>query len=282
VAVLAVFQPDPLSLARITTALSEPHEVVSFAHWAELREALERFPADGCLLDPYHASHPVGLADIRQLRERHPSLAIVVYADFSGHEMDLFTLGRFQIDGVVPAGRNESVWEIRETVAEALVSSVAQRVLSSLERRLSRFPLDCLRWAIENSHRTPGVAQIADAFAQSPGSLARRLRREGAPTAGRLLLWGRLVRATQMLGERGSTVERAAFAVGYSSGAALARALRRETGHPPGEVLRRGGVGCVLDGFVNREIRTLTPRTAGRWRAARERAFPRSRRGETP
>jgi AraC-like DNA-binding protein len=272
-AVLAVFQPDPLSLARITRALSDQHEVVTFPDWAALRDGLERLPADGCLLDPYHTSHPVGLTEIRHLRERHGSLAIIVYADFGGHEMDLFTLGRFQIDGVVPAGGYESVRQIQETVADALVSSVAQRVLSSLERRLSRFPLDCLRWAIENSHRAPGVPQIAEAFARSPGSFARRLRREGAPTAGRLLLWGRLFRAAHMLGERGATVERVAYAVGYSSGAALARALRRETGHPPGEVLRRGGIGCVLDGFMNREIRTLTPRTAGRWRTHPRRAF---------
>jgi AraC-like DNA-binding protein len=187
--------------------------------------------------------------------------------------MDLFTLGRLQIDGVVPAGGYESERQIRETVADALVSSVAQRVLSSLRRRLSRFPLDCLRWAIENSHRAPDVPQIAEAFARSPGSLARKLRREGAPTAGRLLLWGRLFRATHMLGERGATIEKVAFAVGYSSGAALARALRREAGHPPGEVLRRGGIGCVLDGFVNREVRTLRPRSSGRWRVPARRTL---------
>ena len=279
VAVLAVLQPDALTLARITKALSGSHELVVFSDWRALREGLERLPADACLVDPYHGTGPFGLSDVHALRERHVQLAIIVVADFTGREMDLFTLGRIQVDAVIPACSQESAREIREAVQEGLVASVAQRVLTSLERHLSRLGLDCMRWAIENSHRAPAAPDMADAFARSPGALANRLRRDGAPTAGRLLLWGRLFRAVHMLRSEGLTVERAAYAVGYSSGAALSRALRRETSHAPGEVLRRGGIACVLDGFMRKETRSQRARTSERWRAPRPHPYLVSRRG---
>lgn len=277
-AVLAVLQPDPLTLARINAALSVSHELVVYRDWRQLREGLERVPADACLVDPYCGTAPFGLSDVHALRERHPQIAIVVVADFKGREMDLFTLGRIQVDGVIPSCSQESAREIRAAVQEGLVASVAQRVLGSLERHLARFGLDCLRWAIENSHRSPAVPAMADAFARSPGALAGKLRRDGAPTAGRILLWGRLFRAVHMLRSEGLTVERAAFAVGYSSGAALSRALRREVGWAPGEVLRRGGIACVLDGFVRREARTHRVRAAARWRAPMSHLLLRPRR----
>jgi AraC-like DNA-binding protein len=192
--------------------------------------------------------------------------------------MDLYTLGRYQIDGVVPAARTESVREVRETVSEALATSVAARVASSLGRRVSGLGLDCLKWAIENSHRTPRVEHLAEAFASSARSLTRRLRRGGAPSPGRILLWGKLFRAVHMLSDRESTVEQVAFALGYSSGAALARALRRETGYPPVKVLRRGGLGCVLDGFARKEVRTAGAR-APHWRPSSPAVAPRPQGG---
>jgi AraC-like DNA-binding protein len=275
-ALLAVFQPDQRSLARLTTALGDKHELVSFPRWPEMREALDRLPADGCLLDPYQAAGPVELDDIQRLRERHPSLAIIVYGDFKGHEMDLYTLGRFQIDGVVPAGKEESVHEVRETVAEALASSVAARVAASLERSVSRLCLDGLKWAIENSHREPTVEDLAEALNRTPRSLSSTLRREGSPTPQRILLWGRLFRATHMLLDRAATVEQVAYMLGYSSGAALARALRRETGYPPAKILERGGIGCVLDAFVRAEVKAAAPKRAHGWRPSPPRTLQRS------
>jgi AraC-like DNA-binding protein len=77
-----------------------------------------------------------------------------------------------------------------------------------------------------------------------------------------------------MLSDRRTSVEQVAYALGYSSGAALARALRRETGYPPVDVLSRGGIGCVLDGFARRELRAPT-RSAPLWRPAAPGALPR-------
>jgi AraC-like DNA-binding protein len=266
VALLAVFQPDARALARISSALGGKHELVEYSDWGTFHEALDKLPSDGCLIDPYRAGGSIDLGDIQRLRERHPSLAIIVYADFKGHEMDLYTLGRYQIDGVVPAGKSQSDLDVRETISEALASSVAARVGASLGRSLSPTALDGLKWAIEHSHRRPKVKDLAEALSHSTRSLAGALRKSGAPSPGRLLLWGKLFRAVHVLSDGHNTVEEVAYALGYSSGAALSRALRRETGHPPGEIQRRGGIGCLLDAFTRKEMRSTAARSGHRWR----------------
>ena len=278
-ALLAVFQPNPLARARIATALAGVHELVPFSDWGTFFHALETMPADGCLLDPYQPGQPVELAEIQRLRERHPALAIVVHGDFKGPEMDLYTLGRLRIDGVVPAAKWNGGQQMRETISEALASSVASRVVASLSPRLPQLALDCLKWSIENSHRNPTAEELAEPFAPSSRSLSRMLRKAGAPSPVRILLWGRLFRAAHMLTDGCTTVEQAAFSLGYSSGAALARALRRETGYPPGELLRRGGIGCVLDGFAWKEIKPLPARSAPAWRSSGTTPAPRPSKG---
>jgi len=266
VAHFVVLQPDPLFLARLRGALEEQHDLMPVADWQSLREALQRLPAEACVLDPYGPGQVVGMREVQRLRKHHPTVAIVVYADFRGREMDLFTLGRLQVDGVVPAQPHDGPWQIRTAISDALARAVAARVVAALGARLPRVGLDCLRWAIENANRGATVADLARHFSRSPDVLARRLRRKGSPPPERILLWGRIFRATHLLTQRGSTVEGVAYEVGYSSAAALARALRSATGHSPTGIRRRGGVPCALDGFFRKEARPLRIRTGTRWR----------------
>jgi AraC-like DNA-binding protein len=276
VALLAVLQPDALSLARLASALGDQHHLVLSDDWVTLQDALQNKAVDGCVLELYHPAQPIGLTEVEQLRERHPTLAIVVYADFRGRELDLFALGRLHVDGVVPAGKQESLRQIRETVAAALALSMAARVIATIGERLPAVGRECLRWAIENAHSQPTVREMASSLSRVARSLARSLRAEGSPSPGRLLLWGRLFRATQMLTDRGASVERVAFALGYSSGAALGRALRRETGYSPRDVLLRGGVACVLEGFLKNESPAPPPSAKPRWSTPAKRPhFPR-------
>jgi len=266
-ALLAVLQPDQLARARLTTALRGQHELVLLPDLPSMWHALERLPADGCILDIYNPKHPVSLTELERFRRSHASVALIVYADFNGREMDLFSIGRLRVDGVVLAGTDESARKTRETVAQALASSMASRIVASLERQLHKLGAECLRWAIENAHHAPSARDLAESFSLTRRTLAKRLRGQNLPSPGRLLLWGRLIRATHMLRDGKATVERVAYAVGYSSGAALARALRRETGHYPREVMRRGGPIWVAEAFVRREASTAGPRKHLRWSA---------------
>lgn len=264
-ALLAVLQSDPYALARLASAIGGGHEILPCADWKALWETLGRLPLDGCVVDVYQPSRAVGFRELQRLRKRRPTLAIMAYADFAGREMDLFELGRLRVDAVLPLGRDETQRRIRDAVHEALVSSLAARVTVALRGRLPAPGPDLLRWTIENAHRQPRVGELAEAFCFTRRSLAAALESASLPPGARLLLWGRLFRAAQRLDDGGVTIEHVALSLGYSTGAALARALRRRTGHAPVELRRRGVLACVLDAYLREEARRGAPGALPSW-----------------
>lgn len=272
-ALLALLQQDSLSVARLTSALGGAHELVPCSDWKTLWESVRLRPLDGCIVDVYLPTRAAGLRELHRLRRRFPGLALVVYADFTGRERDLFALGRLKVDGVVLAGAEECARRTRDAVTEALATSVAARVLSALTGLLQPPGLDCLRWSIENAHRKPSVADMAEALSLSPRALARRLHGAGLPTAARLLLWGRLFRAAHLLESSTTTVEQVAFSLRYSTGAALARSIRREAGCSPRELARLGGTRWLVEAFLRRDAPSR-PRRA--WVRPTTWAFPAS------
>lgn len=247
---LAVLQSDPVARARLRRALSGIHDLVEVSGWPALRETVLSHAVEGCIVDPYTPFGPPRLRDLFDLRRHEPPTALVVYADFTGREEDLFRLGREGIDGVIPAGVGDGGHAIRETVRHALGVSAAARVRRSLDGRYDPTATAALGWAIANADRSPRVEDLADGLRTTPATLTRTLRRLGLPTPRRLLLWGRVFRATHMLRSTGRTVERVAFILGYQSGSSLARAFRRTTGLPPVETLRKGGVTRLLRTFL--------------------------------
>lgn len=258
-ALLATLQYDPTADARLRTALASAHDLLPTADWTVLWDVIHNRPVEGCIVDPYHPTEPTRLRELIRLRRREPPLAIVVYADFVGREMDLFELGHLNVDSVILAGTGDSSPLIRKSVTHALGSSVAQRVARSITGRLPPLGVDSLRWSIEYAHRAPGVTDLATGVHRHPRELAADLRDDHLPTPRRFLLWGRVFRAAYMLRNSDCTVEQAAYTLGYASGTGLARAVKRETGHPPTEVMRRGGIACVLDAFLRSCPRRPSP-----------------------
>ena len=174
-ATLAIIQTDARVAARIGTALGGMHDLMVRSSWRALRELLRREDVDGCIVDVDHPNREGARAEIRALRARHISLAIVAYVDASA-QPDFYDLGGLGV---------------------------------------------------------------------GPTTLARGLRRTGLPPPSQFLVWGRLLVAGAFLARDGRTVEEAAFALGYSSASALARAMKRKTGLTPGEVAVAGGMASV-------------------------------------
>lgn len=264
-ALLALLQSDQRAAARLQGALGQDHELLHFKTWERFWSAVSREPVEGCILDIYHPDRPISLTRIHKLRHRHPKLAIVVYSDFSGREMELFQLGRLSVDGVILAGRGDDHHKMREAVRMALAASVASRVADALQGRIASVGLLVLQWAVEHAHEHPGVDELAQALCVSPSSLSRELRVLGLPTARRLLLWGRLLQAGRLLESRGTTAEGVAFRLGYSTASGLRRALKTHCGHPPTGVAARGGLSWVVQCFIKRELDEPSP--APRWRS---------------
>ena len=249
-AILAVLQPNAPSLARLRAALGAEHRLVECASWQAVWEAVHGEGAEGCIVEMAEGGRALALRELQRLRRHRPPLALVVEADFRGRELDLFGLGRIGVDGVLPAETVPGPAEVRAVIQRALARALATRVTETLEGRLADSAIEALRWAITHALEDPTVDDLATAMGRSAATLARELREARLPSPRRMLLWGRLFQAARLLVATDRSVESVALSLGYSSRTALARAIRRETGFPPTEVVRRGGVSCVLEGFL--------------------------------
>ena len=79
--------------------------------------------------------------------------------------------------------------------------------------------------------------------------LGYRLATIGLPSPGALISWGRLTMAALFWQECGGTVEQAALAAGFGSGAAFRQMLLRHTGLSASE-LRERGASALLSAFA--------------------------------
>ena len=262
---LAILQPEARAEARLGDAVGSMHRVTFVRSWAELRRLLSREALDGCVVDADYPNREAAVTEMRMLRERHGDLALVVYADVQENDFELYRFGGLGVNSVVLARRPPWSAGIRSAIERALSSSRADRVRSALDGRYDPDASAAVAWAVENAERTPRVEDFAAAQGKSARELAVLLRRNGLPSPGRLLMWGRLLRAGAYLGKDGRTVEDTALRLGYSSASAMARAMKRETGKTPGEVARGGGLPFVQTRLFQRQH--------GRRRAAGHRAL---------
>lgn len=251
-AVLACLQRDPRASARIVEALGEDHILLACPGWERLWEVLRTHRVNGCILDLERPDREEALREVQQLRLEHHGVALVVYTDFSGRELDLFRLGRLGVDAVLLAGSDDDSAAIRRATEAALASALASSVATHLEGRVDPLGVLALRWAVEHARSAPGVAGLAEGLGLSPRVLNDRLRERRLPSAGRILLWGRLLQAAGMMGGSGVRFESVAWKLGYSSGSALRRALRHHAGLSGTEIAASSGVEEVLDVLVER------------------------------
>ena len=225
-----------------------------YEEWTSLSKALESDGFHGCIVDLDDPGDRLALGDVVELRRAHPLLAIVVCADFRDRQLDLSHLGQIGVDSIILANREDEMGAIRNAVIHGLASAVAGRVTRELRERVPARAIDCLRIAIEHADRSFRVKDLASLLSVRVETLNRQLRRQGLPSVNRFLIWGRLFRATQLLGFRGATVESVAYAVGYSSAAALTRTLKRFSGWSPAAFAKGDGLLRMMEAFLVRGL----------------------------
>ncbi len=249
-ALLALLQPDARGLARVREALRSQHELLACSTWADLLRAVSDHPVQGCIIDAYSPSISISDEDLRELACIKAGVAILVYSDFARREFELFRLGQQQVDAIIMADFEDSPWQIQQATARALSAAVATHLESRLANTISGVELEALLWAAEHALSQPRVEDLARAMGLSAWRLARALPDSGLSSAREILLWGRLFQAGRLLPEPKTTVEDVAYRLGYSSHSAFRRALRSRVGLAPKEVIRKGGLACVLDAFL--------------------------------
>jgi AraC-like DNA-binding protein len=177
-----------------------------------------------------------------------------VVSEFKGKEMELYRLGRMNVDGVIRMEEEPTPRDILAVVDRALAARLADQVVRTAALHLPPLVQEAIRWAIEHAETKPQVSRMAEALAVGPRVLLREMKSLGLCPPRDLLLWGRLIRASDLLERDGETVESAAFQIGYSTGGALGKALKQKVGLGPTDLLRSGGLDLTLETFRRRVL----------------------------
>lgn len=249
---------DPLLRARFHGALVRHHHVLDLSRWAALPGTiLMRAPH----VLAFVAGEDGGAVDgqLGWLRRRHPSLALLAYVHLLSHPRDAWALGSAGADGLVVAGVNDDRPALRSAVGRVLARAVARRVARGLTGRVDPLLVRCAARATDGATEALTPEHLAEAEGVGVRSLGRNLRQRNLPPPGRILRWGGHFHAAAALDRNDITVERLAHALGYSSGPALGRALRRDVGLAPSSLRERGALACAVDAFVAREGGTGSP-----------------------
>ncbi|MFC1574896.1 helix-turn-helix domain-containing protein [Gemmatimonadota bacterium] len=252
---ILLLQPEPRAFAALSGALEPHYRVGRIQDGRELERHLRRQEPRGTILDIFDCTPPIPLTTLRLIRRKHPSVALMVAADFTGREMELYHLGRLSVDGVIRLDEAPSAREIRSVVGGALSASLAQVVVETVAGDLPPLAKEAIRWAIEHAEARPQVSDLAAALAMTPRSILREASSMNLPTPRTLLLWGRLIQATYLLERPHETVESVAYRLGYATGGTLRKALRRHMGCSPTTLLRRGGLAWTLEVFQRKGLR---------------------------
>jgi AraC-like DNA-binding protein len=181
-------------------------------------------------------------------------VALVIASNFKGREMALYHLGQMSVDGVIRMEEDPSPRDLLAVVDRAITASLATRVVLEVGADLPHLAQEAIRWTIEQAENTPHVSELAAALALSPKVLHKEMKSLGLGPPRSLLLWGRLIRASQLLERPSETVESVAFHLGYATGGALGKALKRHVGCSPTELLERGGLSWSLQVFRQRGL----------------------------
>jgi AraC-like DNA-binding protein len=253
---ILVLQSDPRANAALAGALAQSYRVEALTEYSALESRLRRSPPQACVLDIFDLPNPKPLSTLGRIRRRYPSVALIVASDFSGREMDLYQMGRLNIDGVVRLEDRNSGRDVLMVVDRALATALASRVIANTATDLPPLVQDAVRWSIEHAEVRPQVVELAAALAMSPRGLLRELRTLNLAPPRALLLWGRLIRASHLLDRPSETVEGVAYRLGYSTGGALGKALKRHVGCNPTLLKEKGGLEWTLKIFQRSGLRS--------------------------
>ena len=246
---ILLLQSDQRTAATLIGALNPPHRIRVVRGFAELEEILRNENAQTCVLDIFDSPSKVPLSSLGRLRRKHPTVALVIASDFSGREMVLYQLGRMNVDGVIRMEGGPSTRDLLSVTDRAMARSLATQVTLSSAADFPPLAQEAIRWAIEHAESRPRVSEFAAALAMSPRVFLREMKSQGLGSPRDLLLWGRLIRASHLLERSLETVESVAFHLGYATGGALGKALKRHVGCSPTELLERGGLAWTLQVF---------------------------------
>jgi AraC-like DNA-binding protein len=243
---IAALLPEPERLRRLEAATSRGHQIVPCGDWAELGRVCEAQPVSITVFDLYSGGG-LGLEPVRQLRRLYPRLITVAYVPPLGPEQmrDLFDAGRAGIDGLVIADRDDAP----ERFAALLEQAEARSVASKLRTVFADVPplvRDAILISVTRGHERLTPEILARSLTLGRRALVRRLADASFPPPRRLITWGRLILAAQLLEDPLRSADAVAAALTFPSGSSFRNTCQRYLSCTPSQLRARGGAEYVI------------------------------------
>jgi len=170
---------QPAKLARLQGAAGDRHRVHAALDWAHADSIIRRQPVDVLVVDPQFDTPAEARSDrIRAVRNRYRSLPMIVYSTLAAQTLrPLVELGREGVEQLILFGLDDDPQHLRLVLERQPGIVLSERLLSHLERPLSRVPAT-VSAALERLIRNPSVFRGVPDLAASSGVPRRSLCHE--------------------------------------------------------------------------------------------------------
>lgn len=251
---------QPAKLARLQGAAGDRHRVHAALDWAHADAIIRRQPVDVLVVDPQFDTPAEARSDrIRAVRNRYRSLPMIVYSNLAAQTLrPLVELGREGVEQLILFGLDDDPQHLRQMLERQPGIVLSERLLSHLERPLSRVP-GSVSAAIERLIRNPSVFRGVPDLAASAGvprrTLYRFFERAGFVTPREIVAGARLLRGYAFLRVPAYSLDAVAEHVRFTDADALTKAMKWGVGMTPGRARDRMGP----EEFVARLAARLAP-----------------------
>jgi AraC-like DNA-binding protein len=246
---LASLLPTPRALTRLAGAVGSWHDIQACSTWSELEAACEQRPVSLAVVDLY-ADGSANFDAVRRLRTRFGTTNIVAYVEAQADAVrDLFDLGRAGVVGLVLLDVDDRPRTLRQIVDRAQARGAAVDIRRYL---IGHSPVvrDAVLVAVTRAHERLTADRLAEIVAVSRRTLSAELADVGLPPPNKLVTWGRLIVAAQMLTDHQRSADAVARALDFPSGSAFRNSCQRYLGLRPHEIRAAGGADVVTEQFL--------------------------------
>ncbi|MDH5233504.1 MAG: hypothetical protein OEW77_01000 [Gemmatimonadota bacterium] len=247
-AAIATMLPDPRTLQRVNAAVQGEHRLVHCRDWTELEAACQDDEVTLAIIDLF-ADGSSHFDVVRRLKMRAERLTMVAYVTLTpDRARDLFDAGRAGFDGLLLAGQDDTPAAFRAVLERATARGVAQLI----RPRLADQPAlvrDAVMVAVTRAHLRLTSHRLAEICGVSKRALLSGLDSGGFPPPQKLLAWGRLIVASQMLEDPERAADAVARLLDFPSGSAFRNTCQRYLGATPQEIRANGGAAWAVGKF---------------------------------
>jgi AraC-like DNA-binding protein len=243
--IVAALLKSPEQLHRLRAAIRGRYLVTPCEGWDAVRRLCDTEPVSLAVLDLY-ANGSMDLDPVRQLRRLYPRLVTIAYVAVRPDRVrDVFDAGRAGLDGLIIADRDDAPADLWAMLEQAESRSVANNLRTALAG-FDPTVRDAVLVAVTRAHENLTGDDLAQLLSTPRRSLTKRLTHAGFPAPPRLLTWGRLIVAAQMLDDLNRSADAVSAALKFPSGSAFRNTCQRYVHATPTELRQRGGAEYVV------------------------------------